>query len=433
MNKSDYFKMCLKAGNYKHLGWAITCFSLFSGSGENKGSNYKYGLTRNDSGFWFKNDSGENVKISDALPNEPLLKFLDNIIVNPGDIPNCNSTVKTTYGNLFSNWVLLVYPFGDKIPFIVDKMNIGKIERIVINNLYSDVDDISNEEKSKFYVREYLIFADSIAYMTGLDQLSVPAATKKSLLPAPGIDEYKDKLIEESKNELHNPAVIAGITKKLTEYDFKYLEGDKSMGFLGANEKTKKARIKKYQIYGGVPIHGSNDVKLVANSLYQGMDINAWPELMTSLRFASYSRGAETVLGGVEVKNIIRSAANLMILDNVEDCGSKVGEVRTVTDFNIKQFVKRTIIKNGKNIFIPDLNTAKQFLGEVVMVRTGMYCKLTKTDYCKTCVGEDLAKSPKSLPSECTSYGMDFLALFLAKAHGSTLSVEKASLIEIFS
>jgi hypothetical protein len=59
------------------------------------------------------------------------------------------------------------------------------------------------------------------------------------------------------------------------------------------------------------------------------------------------------------------------------------------------------------------------------MLRSPMYCKLDKTDYCKICLGERLANNPEGLSIAVSEYGSTFLSIFLSGAHSKSLQLAK--------
>ena len=82
----------------------------------------------------------------------------------------------------------------------------------------------------------------------------------------------------------------------------------------------------------------------ITKSLAEGWDITKFPEMMDGSRAGSYSRGAETMLGGEQVKWLLRTSSNMRITQ--KDCGSRLGYRMQVTPTTIKQLVGFSIVDN---------------------------------------------------------------------------------------
>jgi hypothetical protein len=142
-----------------------------------------------------------------------------------------------------------------------------------------------------------------------------------------------------------------------------------------------------------------------------------------TLRAGSFNRGAQTVLGGVAVKGLLRASANLNVAG--EDCGSRVGIVADITKDNLSRFVGLSVIlKEGTEVMKQEEDVGR-YLGKRIMVRSPMYCKLDKTDYCKICLGERLANNPEGLSIAVSEYGSIFLSIFMKGAHSKALQIAK--------
>lgn len=168
------------------------------------------------------------------------------------------------------------------------------------------------------------------------------------------------------------------------------------------------------------------NVELVKNSLYEGWDPKNFAAMNNSLRLGSYSRGAETMLGGVEVKWMQRASSNLNVIK--EDCGTKLGKVLTVKESDIKDVVGFTIFDKDESIYIEDKEQAGTYLGKTIMVRTPMYCAGKKTDFCTFCLGKRLSTTPTALSSAVSAYGSEFLSISLANAHAKALELAEMDL-----
>jgi len=318
----------------------------------------------------------------------------------------------------------LVEPFGTKISYLEGDITPGKIEAFLLKDFRADPEAGVAKDPKAFYVSEYLNYVKGIYYLTGFTQISVWATTEKAMLPPPGVKELRDRLLKENEGHLTELATIAKIEKELIAFDDKWTANDPGINFISDN-KNKAARKKKFLISGaetgltGSTTHGT----LIQNSLIEGWDISKFPELNTSLRAASYSRGAETQLGGVSVKWLLRSSSNMNIAGN--DCGSKLGVIVDVDKKSIDKIVGFSVIEKGVSTFVPNDEAAGTYLGKKLMVRSPMYCQMPLTDYCETCLGKRLSINKDGLSLAVSEMGSAITLSSLKAAHGRALSVAK--------
>jgi hypothetical protein len=363
---------------------------------------------------------------------------------------------------------MVAYPFGRKIPYLTGRISPGMLEKMVLPRLQDDptpsaqmvlnaanrlhdsgtkpITDQVNEihmangqppmfdgpsvlslasnahpTKAPIYVKEYLVMADSAFYLAGFTQLWVPAATRKAMTAPPGILELKAKLLEQYKDKLHDPAVIAKIDAELIAFDSAYLKGDDAEGFLIENKSRKVVRRKLFLMTGAeAGLDDGVDVDLIPNSLSEGWDISKFPIMNDSLRAGSYNRGAETMLGGEAVKWLLRASSNMIVTS--DDCHSTLGVPVLLSDENKKKYMGFSVVTDTGSEKLVD-ETIGTYLGKKVMIRSPMFCRLEKTDYCGVCVGPRLAVNPTALSSAVSEYGSKFMLLFMKKMHGTQLAL----------
>lgn len=430
MTKNEYFFKALSAGNYKIMDWVISLFCLSKDA--DQGNSYPYKLSLNPSGHFYRDETGQLVRLEDADPSQPLFEVKGRVDITPEQVANCREPLNTTYGNVIVNHILLIYCFGNKIPFLTGKISIGKIQDIVIKNFRDDPAPGEEKDPTAFYVSEYLKFADAAFSLTSLTQTCVWASTEKNILPPDGLEEFKKSLLAKYGDKIEDPVVITEIEKQLIAFDAEWRKGDPGNAFFISAKSVKVARKKKFLIQGGIvgADGNANKMSLLKNSLYEGMEVDAFPEMASAQRLASYSRGAETMMGGVEVKWMLRASSNLTV--SGVDCGSRLGMTTVVSPSNLGDIVGFYLVGKDEPIFVENEEQAGTYLGKKVMRRSPMFCKLEKTDYCQTCVGKRLSDTPFALSSAVSAYGNSFLALFLAKAHGSALETEDLDIEEAF-
>jgi hypothetical protein len=450
MKKHDFFLAACKAGEYRRRAWVISAFStIHEGPEDWKKDPYPYRIVQLRTGYFFVNPENvaELIPLEDCDPAIPPFDRKEKFLLHPGDIPNYSERetqdLITSYGQYFFNWVMFAYPFEDKIRYQSGRISPDDIEKMIIPRLKDDptpnaqmvlnanerveqrtgmaVLDLGAPSTQPIYVKEYLVMADAAFYLAGFTQLWVPAATRKVMTAPPGIAELKAKLLEQYKDRLHDPAVIAKIDAELIKYDSEYLKGDEGEGFLIDSKGRKVVRRKLFLMTGAEAGLGDGiNVDLIQNSLSEGWDIEKFPIMNDTLRAGSYNRGAETMLGGEAVKWLLRASSNMMVTQ--ADCGTNLGVPVVLGDGSKSKYMGFNVVTNEGHETLTEESFGK-YLGQKVMVRSPMFCRLEKTDYCAVCVGPRLAMNPTALSSAVSEYGSKFMLLFMKKMHGTQLAL----------
>lgn len=449
MDKKTLFDQAMKAGYYKDLRWLIRAFSVSRKMGTpTPGRNVTasppldsqahvqkttaWEIESDVTGHYVYDDQLVKHPIDDTVADKPAFHFNDLVTIGPDNIPNLQEEMETTYGNWFANWLLLVHPFGTKIPYMDGDITGKRIESKILYDFRDNVKPGQKEDPKAFYVREYLLFGDAMYFLTGMTQLAVWAATEKSILPAPGMNQLRDQLVEKNKANIDDLATIATITKELGAHDRKYLEGDPGAVFLKTSEDKSfdVVRMKKFNMYGPEVGMADNAVKatLVKKSLYEGWEIDKFPVMNDSARAGSFNRGFQTQLGGVQVKWILRATSNFNI--TIDDCDSWLGKAYLIDKTNLDKIIGYYLVQDTGSVLVKNPEEAEQYLGKVVHRRSPMYCKLPGTDLCKACVGTKLAVSPEGLSLAASAYGSTIMYIFMQAGHGKKLATAKMNFLE---
>lgn len=326
--------------------------------------------------------------------------------------------LETSLGTFFVNHYCLVYPFGNRIPYQNGKLSISGLESIVAS-LLKDRDDKTATPDS-IYPEDAKRFMSACGALAGFSTIANPSATPFTIQAAPGIQEYRQQLLEQYKDKLTDPAIIALIDKKLVEYDKAFQAQDPEGGFYIADKAFNVSRKKLFGM-GGLeqPEVSGGKPTLIENSLSEGWDVAKLPAMIDSLRDGSYNRGAMTALGGEAVKFIFRIFAATRVTE--EDCGSQIGIPTILSDTNINQLEGNTIILPNKQQVKLDKTNMTKYIGQRVLVRTPGTCKTGHSNFCMTCLGEKLRGSENSLSALASEVGSKMLGIFMAKMHGTAL------------
>jgi hypothetical protein len=420
MNKFDYFKAAMRSKLFKQKRWVISAFSVTMDESKDI---FAYKITQTPTGHFFcdPNNNFELTPIDDVPAGQPAFTWGEIIELNKGDVYNLEEEhIVTTIGNFFFNAAVLSHSFGRKITYINEGVNINKLEALIASLL------VDNEEitESTISVSEYLKFVEALFFLTNFTQLAVWAVTEKTIITPPGINEYKQTLIDENKGRLHDPAVIAQIDKKLVAYYSEFLKGDPGEKFIGDGKLKNVVQKKLYAMHGGeIGLSDGVSVDLIENSLSQGWQPEKFPIMNNTQRAGSFSRGAQTMMGGESVKWLLRASSNISV--TTEDCGARIGRVMNVEQSNFKKLIGFSVVTKAGHDLVTTEGEAGTYLGKTLMVRSPMYCKLPKTDYCSICVGRNLAANPTALSMAVTEYGSSFMLISMASMHSKALTIAK--------
>jgi hypothetical protein len=444
MKKLDFFLNAMRAEEYKRTAWVISAFSIISEDPEDwKKDPYPYRIVQTSVGHLFvdPDNTSKLIPIEEFESGKPPFYVRDKVTLLPESVDNLAEEVTTTYGNILFNYIAIIYPFSKKIPFQLGRVTANKVESLIIDRLQDNPKNISDRDTSDstaspIYVDEYLKFCNAIFSISAYTQLWVPSYTAKSITAPPGVKELRTRLLEENKDRLHDPAVIAKIDTQLVQHLKDWMKDDLAMGFLIKDKSFSNVRKKLYLMTGAE--YGMDDSKpevdLVETSLSEGWDANKFATLNTSSRSGSFSRSSLTELGGEATKWLMRASSNITI--TIDDCKSNVGiEVSAVRGEESKLIGFTAISSNSEYESMQEKITAENvgnYLGKKIYLRSPMYCHAAKTDFCRVCVGDRLAISPTGLSTAISEYGSVFLTTMMKSMHSSVLVLRRMNKNDIF-
>lgn len=430
MNAKEYYLKAMQKGLYKRRDWVFSCFCLQK-QNVDKTQPYPYQIVQMPNGQYYYDENLKLELIEGTSGSVPLIHARDVFELNPGDFINVKKRILTTAGNILFNCCSIISAFGSKIEFITGKVSVSSIEDMLAPLIKSIPEDNVRDESS-IYVDEYLRFCDSFNYLTEFNLIFTQALTEKAITQAPGTIELRNKLVEENKDHLDDPLVVAKIEKALLEHDAQYLKGDKSKDFLISKKSREVARRKLFLDYGSdVGLTDSFKADMVQKSLSEGWQIEKMPTMINALRAGSYNRGAETQLGGEAVKWLYRASSNINILDT--DCQSSIGITELIDKNNVKTLVGKRVMNGNQTTLVETKDQAASYLGKVITRRTPLYCKLLSTDWCRYCLGETLGTNKDAAAVAVSNLGSSVLQLSLKAFHSSGISTDSTQLKDILS
>ena len=405
MDKIQYFRLALRYGKWKSTSWVISIFARMGKREYDPAKSKPYDLVILDSDpsnlYTVLEDTSKTLLVEGLNALTPPFTTSDVISLSSEDLPNVEGTVRTTCGTAIINAVLLVYPFGKKIPYIADRINGEALDRLIVSKWIDNPDDYGTEREDPngIYVQEYWKYATAAANIAQYSQICTSAASPKTMTISPMILKRRDELFEQHKDELTNPAIIANIIKELAELDRADFKGDAAEDFFIKDKTFFISRMKEFICYGleyGFDKTGNNPA-LIKTSLAEGMDLHTFPAQADSIRAASYDRGSQTALGGAAVKEIYRALQNTKIIDG--DCGTRTGRNTYIRSYNIKDLIGRLgIDSNTGNPRPLTKEILEANLGKRLMLRSPMGCHTTPPNFCSTCMGKSYSMNPNGTP-----------------------------------
>ena len=453
MLKRDFFLMALNANMFLSRNWVIECFCLTKNNQDNK-LYFPFQVIRLPDAYYFakppegfKAMSGEElnslitnptltekdlVKLSDGDISKPLLSKDENIILSVGEVPNVKVVTKTIYGNLFVNYYVFVYSVYDKIEFKTGKISVKDIEDFILPLLTDDLKEGEENKKDCIYVSEYLKIIGSILDLCKFSNIFFQPGNEKTMLGSIEMKKKRDELYEKHKDKLHDPETLAMIAAECAELDKKFVNTDRVNRdfYQGSGKSFGVVRAKKFTSVGAETGLSSDtrNLKLIPNSLEEGWSKENMIDMANNARAGTYGRGKETQLGGSSVKELLRASNNINV--TVDDCGTKLGVEVILTKDNVSRYIGYSIMVDGSPVLL-DKDNANLYLNKKWIRRSPQYCKLSKTDFCKHCIGLKLTNNPNGVSVAISEYGSRFLYLFMAAIHGKALSVAEVDLNDV--
>lgn len=338
---------------------------------------------------------------------------IDTFQLNPGEIINCNEEMTTTVGRFLLNYLLLVHPFGDLIPYQNDVFPMGKVEEQIAKGMLDGTIQVS-------WYKQYV---NNLYFIGHFTELCVPTYTRKSLTTDPNVRKVKQELMEKYKDKLNDPNVIMEIENTLIAMDKNYLKDDEVMRFYGplGDKPFNISRKKMYLTVGGVEEFSktTGNFVFIPNSLSEGMTAETMPAMANETRKGSFNRGDQTKLGGALTKGITRVLQDLTVSE--QDCHTTRGLTVDFSKYKIGRYLG-SYIQDGPNWVLLTEQNMEKFVGKTCLVRSPMYCQ-AQHGLCYMCMGDIYAKKKtKHLALDAVDITSTFTTDALKSMHGTKIS-----------
>lgn len=288
----------------------------------------------------------------------PPFGFRDKLVLKKGDIENLTeSEISTTFGRYLLNYHLLVYPFvrSGQILKGLEYTNtvwpIKKLEKVIARYL---IDKKVSTAQVKLYVNNGF-------RLSSIGEIAGATFTEKAIKPNPEIIKRKKELTKQYAGQLNDPRISAIIENELINMDKDYMKGDPSLAFYDTSSKNFSIRRKKqYIALGSLTRFGSakGQYNFVEASLSEGITQEDFASACNDIRFASFSRGVETQVAGLDTKWMIAVFQNCKIVG--DDCGTKrTLRVRPTSD-SIDNYIGAYVRTGERQTFKPFPDTGKE-------------------------------------------------------------------------
>jgi hypothetical protein len=436
MKLIDYLLFAIQEKCYKKKAWVVSVFSVTQESDEQKKNTYPGKLIREPFGFFTVSKENEKIQIDTKNPlTEPLLSIKERLTITKAWIGSLQEdALETSAGTLLVNLICLYEAFGDKFPYKAGTFSPGDLEKEIVKKLQSTPKAGSPREAGVYYVDEYLKFCEGILFLEGFAQLFTHSITRQGLLPAPGRKAFRDELVKKYGDTLRDPVVMAKFEAELSNFDKAYLKSDPAYGKFMSG-KVAKSRMKAYMTQGGEAnsFIQSMEVTPIVQPLEEGfpLDKEGFTAVSNTIRYGSFSRGSETVNGGVTAKALMRAADNWKITEG--DCGTNLGIRRLYRESEINHIVGRYIVTGGKSVLVETPEQAKAFINQKIVLRSPQYCRRSGTQTCEVCAGLALAKYPTGLPIPLMEVSGGILTDSLKLMHNTALVTEVVHLPSVIT
>lgn len=432
MKKLDFLLKALEAGRYRELDWINSAFAM---TRTNKEPYEAWGILNRPWGYSIRLGDGTEEKIDDAKVGEPLFSFKDKLMVTPEIAPNYKGApAETTIGDILANLILLVANFGEKIPYMFRGISIKAIEAKIAPILTSIPKPGEKRDPARIYVDERNRFVEAKEYISEFTMLCAVSATKKNILPPPGIEKFKKDLLAELGDDLSNPVTVAKYDAALQKFDADYLADDPSNGIFVKGKIRETSRKKLFlSVSAEVGFGDKNKANVVIPSLEEGWpkDPTQFSYVMNGTRSGSFSRGAETIKGGVLGKEFIRAVADYKIVDR--DCGSRLGITYNVDPAFAELLSGRYLLTAGQPVLVENTNEAGNYLGKTIRLRSTMYCREERGSICRVCAGENLFKYKEGLVIPVTELSLIILYADMKAMHANVTETRELILEDVMS
>lgn len=401
MKATDYLIYAAKRRCYTERAWIVSCFAMTPPKQPNEPIDpdkaFPGMLIREVFGCFYLDDdlNRHPLEIDPSRKDKPIFHKYDKLTLSPSDFPFIGKDpIETTVGRFILNMVTVFEPFYGRLPYINRAFTPSVIENIIAKSYHDTLPMGQEKESGKFYVDEGERFSQAVNYLEQFSKIFSGSVTRAGVLPPPGRKEFMKELLKRYEGKLSDPIEMVKFQTEVSDFDLKYLKETDPDFMRFANGKILEARVKAYLTQGGEINEFADSMKMtpILTPLEDGISLSPdqFVAAANTVRYGSFSRGAETVNGGVVAKALQNALDTWRITS--DDCGTKLGINHQYHEDEVNELVGRYVILGGKPVLVSDLEQAKAFADKSVMVRSPQYCLKIGTESCEICSGQKLSK-----------------------------------------
>lgn len=373
--------------------------------------------------YWTLID-GQPVQL-DGDVNEPFF-YMDEILEIPGDFHPMlkGKAVKTTFGLLLFNVILIWEPFKGTVDYINREFTKGIFEDLFRDIMVDNPKEGETVPQGKASVDECLMFTHNCNFLEGLGTHYIKPGGLDALTVDPEVLALRDRLFKEHAHELNNPVVFTTIVEQVVALDMKkMLEGPSKKFFI--NKKfIDNSRKRMFIAFGIEPNDTGDGWVALTQSLDEGWDTKHLAAYINTAVAGSYSRSMATGEGGSQVKETLRLIGRAVVSMTTPDCGSPSTETVLIAPYNKKYWIGiYAVIKDAVTLITKE--NVDSLVGKPTKVRVTNRCILVDGEYCQTCCGLGLGAYGERLSSEIVLIPTRMMLQRMKAAHtaGSKTSV----------
>lgn len=344
--------------------------------------------------------------------HQALFTVNDKFTIKKGDLPNVSKDTVTTVGIALINANCLCDRLGDAIPYQNGVLSDKKESQLIAEAV----------KDKRITIEQSTLAIRNRHWMTGILQTVLPSASMKSLVPNKDIRKVRDERLKADPSIITDTTKAVELEDELIQMDKDYIKGDPSEAFYKSKKAFTVTRKRMFGTFGLEKEPGGKGMRLLTGSLQEGITVDDAPYVFNSLRDGSYSRGAETQLGGEIVKFLLRIFEKTVI--SMDDCGTKHGLSVPIDSISLPNLVTRFYIEGGKVKELTD-EVLKKNIGKTLVIRSPFACNAPNGHFCGTCMGSGVTHNKKALSMLAVEVGSAFVTLFLAKMHGTAYNLEE--------
>lgn len=378
---------------------------------------------------------GKFEKLEDVKPKEPVLSVASKILVDKSLASNIVEPVESSVGMLLMNHYLIISALRGEVPYVNSAKIIDILDGECAKRMKRTPPDPSQYVKGEIYTRDFENYQKTADWMRQFAPLVTVSATYRIMVEPDGIVEFKAALAKKYEGKLYDPVELVKYENEIADFDKEWRKNDVTWGKFGG-KKIDVSRKKLHGVVGATLGFNDKDAdkRVYTGAIREGysMDPKDLVLMVNDARGGSYSRGKETVDGGVGAKRTLASTNVYRFLD--QDCGSRVGVLMQIREDNIKVVVGRTLITpGGGQRVIENSADARNYLGKTVSLRSAIGCRLKGQNRCRVCAGERMFKNPDGIAIVATEVTSEIITTSMKAMHGTITKLAKIDLKVAFT